>query len=236
MAETPHTPDAPFRSGITGKYKLLIKDVTPKFGSYEYDLVDAEGREYKAAAKEHYAEDQLLRCMVSFKVVNARLLVSDVAVCKKQDLATLIPEPPKPEPKPEPKKETKPKKEPPLGDPIKEKISGIYNMRVVQVEEIDGKYSYRVEDAVGRKNKVKTKIKRFYPEGSVVSCSVRVLLSKGGYTVKISSISKHVLTKAASKHSKGPKRNTYHSHDSWLGSPCVGDHFHLIYTPMGNKR
>lgn len=61
-------PDSPFRSGVSGKYKLLIKDVTPKFGSYEYDLVDAEGKEYKAAEKEHYSEGELIRCMVSLVI------------------------------------------------------------------------------------------------------------------------------------------------------------------------
>ena len=48
-------PDAPFRSGSTGKYKLLIKDVTPKFNGYEYLLVAADGKEYNSVAKEHYA-------------------------------------------------------------------------------------------------------------------------------------------------------------------------------------
>ena len=43
-------PDAPFRSGITGKYKLLIKSVAPRFGNYEYALVDAEGKEYSASS------------------------------------------------------------------------------------------------------------------------------------------------------------------------------------------
>lgn len=41
-------PDSPFRNGSTGKYKLLIKSVAEKFGNYEYLLVDADGKEYKA--------------------------------------------------------------------------------------------------------------------------------------------------------------------------------------------
>lgn len=57
-------PDCPFRSGVSGKYKLLIKGVKPKIGSYEYGLEDAEGKEYEAVAKEHYSEGELLRCMV----------------------------------------------------------------------------------------------------------------------------------------------------------------------------
>lgn len=61
-------PDCPFRSDVSGKYKLLIKDVTPKFGSYEYELMDGDGREYKATAKEHYSEGELIRCMVSLVI------------------------------------------------------------------------------------------------------------------------------------------------------------------------
>lgn len=48
--------------------------------------------------------------MVSFVVSNARLLVTDTAVCSKQDFATAIPDPPKPQPNPQPKaKVTAPK-------------------------------------------------------------------------------------------------------------------------------
>ncbi len=85
------SPDAPFRTGVTGKYKLLIRSVTPKFDGYEYYLEDAEGIGYKAKSSLHYSEMQLLRCMVSFEVKAARLVVSDVAVCKKQDLAESVP-------------------------------------------------------------------------------------------------------------------------------------------------
>jgi hypothetical protein len=94
--ETDHLiPDSPFRGGVTGKYKLLIKSVTRKAFNYEYELVDAEGKEYKAGSPKHYAEGGLLRCMVYFKVTNARLVVSDILICKKQDLTTTIPEPTK---------------------------------------------------------------------------------------------------------------------------------------------
>ena len=52
------TPDAPFRTGVNGKYKLLIKNVSPKLLGYEYELVDAEGKEYKAEHQKHYAEGE----------------------------------------------------------------------------------------------------------------------------------------------------------------------------------
>ena len=31
-------PDTPFRSGVSGKYKLLTKTVEFRYGNYEYDL------------------------------------------------------------------------------------------------------------------------------------------------------------------------------------------------------
>lgn len=89
-ASTNIQPDSPFRIGISGKFKLLIKSVEEKFGDYEYLLIDADDKEYKAIAKALYAEGQILRCVVSFKVERARLVVENVAVCIKQDLATPI--------------------------------------------------------------------------------------------------------------------------------------------------
>ena len=101
-ANTTIHPDSPFRIGTSGKFKLLIKSVEEKFGDYEYLLIDADEKEYKAIAKALYAEGQILRCMVSFKVERARLVVENVAVCSKQDLATPVPVKKKPiaEPKP----------------------------------------------------------------------------------------------------------------------------------------
>ena len=259
MSEGNLIPDRPFRSGITGKYKLLIKEVTPKFGSHEYELVDAEGNEYKAAAKEHYAEDQLLRCMVSFQVVNARLVVSDVAVCKKQDLATLIPEPPKPQPKPESKpvskskaKTTKPKqksstkktddkpKKIVLGDPRHRRTSGTYVFRVAEVTKIDTGYSYKVEGAGQQLYEVQSRVS--FPVSTFVDCGVKVSSSPGGILkVFVLSIKEHVSVDVKPVHKRKPSNVLKHwrtdtkSHDAFSG-PNPGDHFHLIYTPMGNKR
>ena len=84
-------PDSPFKIGTSGKFKLLIKSVTERFGDFEYLLIDAEEKEYKAIAKALYAEGQILRCMVSFKVERAKLVVETVAVCSKQDFASPIP-------------------------------------------------------------------------------------------------------------------------------------------------
>ena len=79
-------PDAPFRSGAPGKYKLLVKSVEKKGRLYEYVLSDAEQKEYKATSTIQYSENQLLRCVISFVVKGAKLLVTDTVICKNQDL------------------------------------------------------------------------------------------------------------------------------------------------------
>lgn len=265
MEDLTHTPDAPFRSGITGKYKLLIKDVTPKFGSYEYDLEDADGKDYKAVAKEHYTEGELLRCMVNFEVVNALLVVSEVAVCKKQDLATLIPEPPKPEPQPQPKPETKIASKPTtkskakstkakkssaskpndapkkmvLGDPLHRRTSGTYVFRVTEVTQNETIYSYRVEGA--RQQQFEVQSKQSFPVGAYVDCGVKVALRGGTLKVSVSSIKIHnsVVVKTGPEHKRGGGLKHWLADTKYrdtLSGPNPGDHFHLIYTPMGNKR
>lgn len=92
-------PDSPFKIGTSGKYKLLIKTVTNCIYHYEYLLLDAEGKEYKTISDYLYNEGQLLRCMVNLKGERGRLVVDSVAVCKKQDMATLVKIIIKPEPK-----------------------------------------------------------------------------------------------------------------------------------------
>ncbi len=259
MIKTLHIPDAPFRSGITGKYKLLINDVKPKLGCYEYELLDAEGKEYKAIAKEHYAKDQLLRSIVSFQVVNARLVVSEVVVCKKQDMATLIPEPPKPQSKPDSKpvskskeKSMKPKQKPAtkktdgkskkivLGDPRHRHTSGTYVFRVAEVTRNDTSYSYKVEGAGQQLYEVQSRVS--FPVGTFVDCGVKVSSSAGGILkVFVLSIKEHVSAEVKpALHRKSLNvlkhwRSDTKSHDTFSG-PNPGDHFHIIYTPMGNKR
>lgn len=84
-------PDSPFRNGVSGKFKLLIKSVEEKFGDYEYLLIDADGKEYKTITKLLFSVGDMLRCIVTFKVNNAKLVVESVAICKKQDFASPIP-------------------------------------------------------------------------------------------------------------------------------------------------
>lgn len=87
MCQSTIQPDSPFRNGTKGKYKLLIKSVTEMFGSYKYLLLDAEGKEYKAESEMLYSEGEILRCMVSFKGERLKLVVNEVDICKKQNLA-----------------------------------------------------------------------------------------------------------------------------------------------------
>lgn len=247
------TTDAPFRTGVTGKYKLLIKNVSPKLLGYEYELVDAEGKEYKAEHPKHYAEGELLRCMVDFKVANAKLTVTDTQICNKQDLTTALPEE-----KVEKKVRHKPIESKEVvndprtvDNPRQAGKKGFYYLRIADYELVGKQYSYLVEDATGIRYKVGVHTKRFLPIGTVCLCNMKVSILQGGEMVfKVLSICKDKGKAAESQPEKGKasknkkKHKVKHvkrSHGSssssdWLGTPYVGTRFHLIYTPMGNKR
>lgn len=74
-------PDAPYRNGTSGKYKLLVKNMISKQGEYEYLLVDADGKEYTANSKTLYAVNHLIPCIVFFKTTNTKLLVTGTIIC-----------------------------------------------------------------------------------------------------------------------------------------------------------
>lgn len=242
-------PDEPFRIGASGKYKLLIKSVTPCFNGYKYSLVDADGKEYVAESLKHYAPNQLLRCIVNLKVVNAAFEVSETRICGKQDFAMPIPDSPKPrKPLIENKKgkaavknahiNTEPNRKS-LGDPMLKGASGNYVFRVVAVEQKGEVYSYKVEDAKGRQYEVGSK--QFYSVGAIVDCKVSLTNApSGALKIFISAIKAHSFKEKQSgqKHRIKGSGKSWHSgysgHDWPL--PSSGDHFHLIYTPMGNKR
>jgi hypothetical protein len=251
-------PDAPFRSGTSGKYKLLIKNVTPRASDYDYELVDVEGKVYKATSQKHYVEGQILRCMVSFAVSHARLVVSDTVICSKQDFATPILDPPKHQPKQTTPSalqvtKTKPKdnhkvstqqhdkpKRVVLGDPKHRKVSGTYVFKVAAVEQNDVVYTYRVEGANGQQYEANSKV--LFPVGTLVDCKAKVAQTQGGFLkISVQSIKLHVsiTAKSTKKYKKSNSLKHWHASTSsrdWFGGPNVGDHFHLIYTPMGNKR
>lgn len=219
MALEVQIPDAPYRIGTSGKYKLLVKDAIPKYGGYEYIMVDADGKEYKATHAKHYAPKQILRCMVHFSVAKATLVVTETVICSKQDSASPLSEANLP---------SSSKQSITLGDPIKEKRSGIYRLRVVSLEKKDKGFIYRLEDSAGRRYEARSR--HLYQIGFTVNCEVSVQITHAGLKTAIKSIGIH-----ANSHIKRHKKSGGNSSD-WLPAPAKGDYFHLIYTPMGNKR
>lgn len=255
-----YAPDAPFRSGVTGKYKLLIKSVKSSFSNYEYELVDAEGKEYKTRSTLHFAVGQMLRCMVTFRVVKARFVVEETLICKHQDLATPLPalniekktpaakhvdkardnktstihkQAQTPKAAPKNKKSNKSplnKGSVRLGSPRRIRASKVYNLRVVEAERINNNYSLLMEDADGYRYPMDSD--RPHPIGSVLPCDVSVSLSSmGELRVIVKSIHKHV-----DKVSRSKPFRTDSKGSNWQPNLPVGVRFHLIYTPMGNKR
>lgn len=245
--ETDHLiPDAPFRSGVTGKYKLLIESVTPSFSNFEYELVDAEGKEYKAVSEVHYAKDQLLRCMVSFEVKNARFVVSGIAICKKQDLATPIPEAksarskatPKPSltiltPKPAKKPKPKPKTLFVLIDELQDNGQKTGPMS-------DGEIQNLLKQIEQRKNTNKGSYRccgqthhgLFEFRKHLFECHPEEYTKH--FVSELHRDAPSVIRGVGVMTSRSPKRNTG-PREAYL-KRSEGDRFHLIYTPMGNKR
>lgn len=189
--------DAPFRSGVSGKYKLLIKEVTPKYRQYEYELTDFEGKTYKAASAVHFAANQILRCIVTFKIEHARLVVADTAICSKQDMATPIvekPAPPKPalaqKPQSERVSQVKPDKVIPAepvpvileGSPSERGTTGLYRLKVEGVQEWNRygttKHLYYLSDTSGQLYQATSD--KNYPSGSTEVCRVEVLKERKG--------------------------------------------------------
>lgn len=189
--------DAPFRSGVSGKYKLLIKEVTPKYRQYEYELTDSEGRSYKSSSAVHFAANQILRCMVTFKIEHARLVVTDTAICSKQDMATPIvekPIPPKPAPVTKPQPVTvspvKPNKVIPAkpapfimeGAPSERGTTGLYRLTVESVQEWNRfgntKHLYSLSDKSGQLYQAISD--KTYPSGSIAVCRVEILKERKG--------------------------------------------------------
>lgn len=231
-------PDAPFRSGVTGKYKLLIRSVTHKFDGYEYFLVDSEGKEYKAKSNLHYGEMQLLRCVVSFEVKAAKLVVSNVAVCNKQDMTTPIPEIKKTSPKAVKESVTKPTKKKSLFVLIDElQENGMKKgpmsddevqilLKQIENKKASHKGSYR---CCG-----KTHLGLFEFRKHLSECHP---LEYNRYFVSV--LHQRVPQRKAPKSIMGfgikRIRQASSKSESYLPK-YEGEHFHLIYTPMGNKR
>ena len=235
MTEVAPKPDAPFLNGRNGKYRLLVKTVTPRFGHYEYELVDAEGREYNTISEGHYAENQLLRCMVSFGTINARFSVLSVAVCKKQDLAISVADEKKLKVRPilSPLVESKawvPFRE--LDDPVSSRKIGIYRLCVIDISRREKNNLYLLVDAANRQ--YRTISKKRLPIGSIVPCLMTIEVTKRGTKAYVASFDSTKMPRPH-KHKSGRQYSSSYGNND-MPVPAAGDHFHLIYTPMGNKR
>ena len=233
--------DLPFRSGVTGKYKLQVRQVTPTYSDYQYILIDGENKEYSSASKTRYAENDILRCIVGFKVENARFVVTETTICKKQDFASPLPdtERPKIQPKPEVKSKKTEKAKPAinyskLGNPYKNGTSGLYKMHIVSRTKNGKSYSYILEDAQGRKYECESKTG--YAENSIIPCNVEIVRAQGSIQAKITSLGKAKNARAKKKAKKEYHGSSSRNQRDWLGPQYVGVGFHVIYTPMGNKR
>lgn len=234
MSENNYTPDAPFLNGSNGKYKLLIESVTPRFGNYEYELIDSEGRKYTAVSGVHYSENQLLRCMVSFDTINARFSVSSVEICKKQDLATPAPEEKKPKFVRKPdltmdSREWIPFRE--LGNPISRRKSGVYKLCIVDLVKREKNNLYLLVDSAN--NDYRAISRKSLSVGNIVPCYMTVERTEQGIKAYVKSFD-FVKTPHPRKRKSSAYKSGYGNND--LPAPAAGDHFHLIYTPMGNKR
>ena len=232
--------DLPFRSGVTGKYKLQVKQVTPTYSDYQYILTDGDNKEYSSASKIRYAANDILRCIVGFRVENAHFVVTETTICKKQDFASPLPdtERPKIQPKPEVKSKKTEKAKPAinyskLGNPYKTGKSGLYMMLIVSRTKKGKSYSYIFEDAQGRKYECQSKTG--YAEKSIIPCYVEIVKAQGSFQAKITSLGNAKNAKA--KKAKKKYHGSYgRNQRDWLGPQYVGVGFHIIYTPMGNKR
>lgn len=233
--------DLPFRSGVTGKYKLQVKQVTPTYSDYQYILTDGEEKEYSSSSKIRYAANAILRCIVGFKVENARFVVTETTICKKQDFASPLPdtERPKIQPKSVANSKKTEKAKPAinyskLGNPYKNGTSGLYKMHIVSRSKNGKSYSYVLEDAQGRKYEFESITA--YAENSIIPCNVEIVRAKGSIQANIISLGKTKKAKAKKKTKKKYHGSSSRNQRDWLGTPYVGVGFHVIYTPMGNKR
>jgi len=233
--------DLPFRSGVTGKYKLQVKQVTPTYSEYQYILTDGEDKEYSSSSKMRYAANDILRCIVGFKVENARFVVTETTICKKQDFASPLPdtERPKIQPKPDVKTKKTEKSKPAinyskLGNPYKNGTSGIYKMHIVSRTKNGKSYSYILEDAQGRRYEGESKTG--YAENSIIPCNVEIVRTGGSIQAQVMSLGKAKKAKAKRKTKQKHHGSSGRNQRDWLGTQYVGVGFHVIYTPMGNKR
>lgn len=226
-------PDCPFRIGAPGKYKLLVKDVEKKYNGYEYLLLDGEGREYKANSSEHYSENQLLRCVVTFTIKSAKLVLMDIAICKKQDLAL-------------PVQDVKHVTQQSRTKPAKDKTKSNSPFVTIDVIQNNGQKKGPMTDEEIQIIKKQIELRRDQRKPSYRCCgkthSGLFEFRKHLYECHPQEYSRYFVGEfhqsaptsvrgVGIKTSKSNKRNLPPE-----PKKVEGEYFHLIYTPMGNKR
>lgn len=239
MAEVQHTPDAPFRSGVSGKYKLLIKSVSKKSVGYEYELIDADDKEYKAVSNDHYAENQLLRCMLTFVVSHAQLVVTETTICKKQDLAEPVQETKKTIASSQVVTKAKPAKKPTVFTLIDEIQDNGQKAGPMSEEEIQNLLKQIEQRKDSRKATYRCCGKTHH--GLYEFRKHLFLCHPEEYSRYFSPVLHRdapasVRGVGIGVHKKAKKKKGNSKNDDAYPTRCKGDYFHLIYTPMGNKR
>ena len=90
-----NTPDSPWKVGVSGTYMLTVVEAIPNGKSFLYHLNDVEGNRYAAVSKKSFKINQLVRCFVQFALINSGISVTQVSICKKQDIDNVPPSPKK---------------------------------------------------------------------------------------------------------------------------------------------
>ena len=93
FADQQNHPDEPLKIAVPGVYRLAITKVIPSGNNFRYQLVDAGGNQYSAISKKPFRKNQLVRCLIHFKYINSEYRVSDIAICKNQDINDSHPAP-----------------------------------------------------------------------------------------------------------------------------------------------
>lgn len=82
--------DAPYRIGVSGKYRLQVLGVASRNFGFEYALVDSQLKGYMSTSKSYYAVGAILCCIVNFEIEQGKLVVSSTEICCKQDFAVPV--------------------------------------------------------------------------------------------------------------------------------------------------
>lgn len=176
FADKHNTPDSPAKVGVPGVYRLAVS-ASFQFGSrFRYNLVDGEGNHYTTISKHSFQKNQLVRCSVQFSSYNSVKRVSQIDICKKQDIddAALTLRKVNSIPNPGYIPTDYPFRE---GSPRQMNITGSYRFSVELSMQCPGgihcKYVYLLIDCQNQKYHAVSNIK--YEKGEKLVCRVEVL-------------------------------------------------------------